>query len=401
MSAVFGFSVGAGSVRIIRIVKESRGIGKTSKRIVGEETHFLSRSLPVAGSSAQRVSSDAAVDLEKVAGVPLVIASPERFSASVEAELRSAGLSTFRLVSEAESVLEFVSASGAVRGFCNLLVYDLGKTGLTVSIVDVATGRLQSSLRTRAISGDYFDQLVVEQVRGKTGSGPKDAHDDGSWTEYGRAVKEALSNALEYRESESDSVVMSRFDFESIVRDPILGAMSVINQVSLQAERRPDVVVVVGGGARIPLLEVLLSELGIPVIRPAEPEFVVGKGAALWARIREAPTRAMPIVRISATTLAPAWTGLSDDETVVMPVGALTKPAVAEVLTPDLGNSESGGSRSRIPVVLGIVMTIVAILSLVAWAVLQPFEAESMAVPLPVATESIVVISTSPIATDL
>ncbi|MCJ0904100.1 Hsp70 family protein [Rhodococcus sp. ARC_M6] len=396
MSTAFGFSVGEGSVRIIRIVDELPESGRLTEQLGSGEPRFSSRSLPADGSSPQRVAAVAAVDLSRPGGPPMVIASPSRFAATVAAELRSAGLSDFRLVSEAEAVLEFVSASGAVRGFRNLLVYDLGKTGLTVSVVDIATGRMLSSIRTTELSGDLLDQLVADQLRNSAiDAGPEGSGVIVDLPEYGRTVKEALSRTLEYRESESSPVVLTRFDFEEVVRDPVIASMSTINEVALQAERRPDVVVMVGGGARIPLIEVVLRRLRIPVIRPAEPELVVGKGAALWARIREVPTRAIPIVTAQVADPVHAWTRSDDDDDFGADIPADIFAEPGEVADPDELTSESvgvqsSGRQSKIPIVLGIAMSAVAVLSMLAWLVFRPFSDDVVADVSQVGASSVV-----------
>jgi hypothetical protein len=272
-----------------------------------------------------------------------------------------------------------------VRGFRNLLIYDLGKTGLTVSIVDIATGRLQSSLRTTVISGDLLDQLVAERVRSTAVDASNGIQPEGfTWSEYGREIKESLCRTLEYRESGSTPIVMTRFEFEDMTRGLIASTVSVINEAALEAERRPDVVVMVGGGARIPLIEVVLRQLSIPVIRPAEPELVAGKGAALWARLREVPTRAIPIVNVPAAEPLRAWTHSADDDDFAADITADLLAETAAVDAPEPSESEStraepGGRQSKVPFILGITMSVVAVLSMLAWAVLRPFSDEAVA----------------------
>lgn len=386
MSTVFGFSIGAEAIRILRIVDDLPEGGERGGRSKEVDLHFSSRSIPVVGLAHHHAIAEAVADLATVNRSPLVIACPDdRLGRSVQAELRVAELPEVRFVSEAEAVLEFVNTSGAVRGFRNLLIYDLGKTGLTVSIVDIASGRLQSSLRTTRISGDLLDHLVVERVRGSNSDAGIGLERDGlTWTEYGREIKESLSRTLEYRVSESTPIVLTRFEFEDMTRGLVASTVSVINEAALRAECRPDVVVMVGGGARIPLIEVVLRQLSIPVIRPAEPELVAGKGAALWARLREVPTRAIPTVKVPAAESLRAWKSSADDNDSTADIAAdlFSGAAAGDVSAPSESESASAatvGRRSRLPFVLGVTMSVAALLSMFAWGVFRPFSDEAVA----------------------
>ncbi|MFC9554010.1 hypothetical protein ACFTWF_24545 [Rhodococcus sp. NPDC056960] len=84
---------------------------------------------------------------------------------------------------------------------------------------------------------------------------------------------------------------------ESPITAPIEASARLTWEVTTRSGRIPDAVVLIGGGARIPLVRsVLQSRLNLPVIVPAQPEQVAAEGAALLAEPNTAPTETLPVV---------------------------------------------------------------------------------------------------------
>ncbi|NUS43332.1 MAG: molecular chaperone, partial [Mycobacteriaceae bacterium] len=69
-------------------------------------------------------------------------------------------LTNYEMVPEITATVEFLQAGGEVNGLSVVAVYDLGSSGLTVSIVDIPTRTVRYAERTEEVSGDLFDALI-------------------------------------------------------------------------------------------------------------------------------------------------------------------------------------------------------------------------------------------------
>lgn len=87
----------------------------------------------------------------------------EQQARAVRAAMARQQITNYELVPEVFAALEFAQATGDIRGISSLVVYDLGSTGLSVSVVDTQTREVRHSERTSDISGDYLDSLIREQ----------------------------------------------------------------------------------------------------------------------------------------------------------------------------------------------------------------------------------------------
>jgi molecular chaperone DnaK len=100
----------------------------------------------------------------------------------------------------------------------------------------------------------------------------------------------------------SRQVLITRAEFEDLIRQRVLGTVGVFGQVVQRAGVDPSKlhgVLLVGGSSRIPLVRQLLSaELGIRVAVDAHPKYTVSLGAAIAAAPRMTGAR-------SSATLAP------------------------------------------------------------------------------------------------
>jgi actin-like ATPase involved in cell morphogenesis len=120
-------------------------------------------------------------------------------------------------------------------------------------------------------------------------------------------AKEALSADVEVvvpvvLPGVSRQVLITRAEFEGLIRQRVLGTVGVFGQVVQRAGVDPSKlhgVLLVGGSSRIPLVRQLLSaELGIRVAVDAHPKYTVSLGAAIAAAPRVVGAR-------SATNFAP------------------------------------------------------------------------------------------------
>src|SRR5690606_8364613 len=77
---------------------------------------------------------------------------------------------------------------------------------------------------------------------------------------------------------------LTRTDFELLAARLLRELARFTSMTFGLADRTPEAVVVIGGGANIPaVLETLRSELDLPVLTVPDPDAVIAKGAALLA----------------------------------------------------------------------------------------------------------------------
>jgi molecular chaperone DnaK len=116
-------------------------------------------------------------------------------------------------------------------------------------------------------------------------------------------AKEALSADVEVvipvvLPGVSRQVLITRAEFEELIRQRVLGTVGVFGQVVQRAGVDPSKlhgVLLVGGSSRIPLVRQLLSaELGIRVAVDAHPKYTVSLGAAIAAAPRVVGARSSP-----------------------------------------------------------------------------------------------------------
>jgi hypothetical protein len=163
-------------------------------------------------------------------------------------------------------------------------------------------------------------------------------------------AKEALSADLDtvvpvVLPGVSQQVLITRSEFEDMIRPQVVGTVGVFGQVVRRAGIDParlHAVLLVGGSSRIPLVRELLSaELGIRVAVDAHPKYTVSLGAAVAAAPRIAalpPRNAMapgPVRPMPPPPTAPPPPGVRPQQTPSVPVsGANSQRGVRPVPMP-------------------------------------------------------------------
>ncbi|MFE3446941.1 Hsp70 family protein [Nocardia sp. NPDC059180] len=185
-----------------------------------------------------------------------------------------------------------------------VLVYDLGATGLTVSLV--RTGErielLGTPVHTTEISGSEFDLLTMRYVLANAPDGidadpfdPIVERELAALRERCRIAKEELSTrtatVVTMRsnpdEPQGSTIRLVRDDVEDLLRDPLRGSLASISDAVHRAGIDiGDIsrVLLTGGGGSIPLLTELIStEFGLPVVSAPEPAHTSALGASALA----------------------------------------------------------------------------------------------------------------------
>ncbi|MFI7001421.1 Hsp70 family protein [Nocardia sp. NPDC050175] len=304
MSSVLGVSVGAGAVRMAR--------PHTANPHGHVEAHsFDLQTIPVAEQTVEELAAEAiGVTLETTPGITATAIAyrSEQHARAVRAAMARQQLTNYELVPEVVAALEFAESTGDIRGISSLVVYDLGSSGLTVSVVDTQSREVRYSERTSDISGDYLDSLIREQqIASGRIAHPPDAAGLAALDGLCREAKEQLStNTAVALPSEQGLVLLAQENFESLIMLAVESSARMARDVITRSDRPVHGVLAIGGCARIPLVARVLERwMGVPVIVPESPETVVARGAALLAR----PVLPEPVAAPATLDpeLSPAW----------------------------------------------------------------------------------------------
>ncbi|MFF0528326.1 Hsp70 family protein [Nocardia amikacinitolerans] len=314
MSSVLGVSVGAGAVRMAR-----PHAGNPPGHVTPDA--FDLQTIPVTQHRAEELAAEAVgvtLATHQIGATAFAYRS-EQQARAVRAAMARQQITNYELVPEVFAALEFAQATGDIRGISSLVVYDLGSTGLSVSVVDTQTREVRHSERTSDISGDYLDSLIREQqIASGRIAHPQDPAGLAALDALCREAKEQLSsNTAVALPSEQGLVLLAQENFESLIMLAIESSARMARDVIVRSDRPVHGVLAIGGCARIPLIgKVLERWMGVPVIVPESPETVVARGAALLARpVRPAapvgqpapaPSQA-PVGGFHDDDLSPAW----------------------------------------------------------------------------------------------
>ncbi|MFR9750555.1 Hsp70 family protein [Nocardia sp. 004] len=304
MSSVLGVSVGASAVRMAR-----PHAGDPNGQVATNS--FDLQTIPVVDRNVAELTAEAiGVVLETAPDIDAIAIGHrgEQHAHAIRAAMARQQLTNYELIPEISAVLEFAQATGDIRGVSSLVVYDLGSSGLSVSVVDTHTREVHYSERTSDISGDYLDSLIREQqIASGRIAPPPDAAGLAALDALCRSAKEQLSsNTAVALPSEQGLVLLAQENFEALLMLAIESSARMTRDVIVRSDRPVHGVLAIGGCARIPLVAGVLERwMGVPVIVPDSPESVVARGAALLARPNHTETAApQPVLD---NDLSPAW----------------------------------------------------------------------------------------------
>jgi molecular chaperone HscA len=283
MSSVLGVSVGAGAIRMARPVSDP-SVG------TGRYDGFAMQAVDVGRLRAEELTAES-IGVALESGGPIdatgIAYRSEQQAKGLRAAMARQRLGNYQLVPEIAASLEFLRSTGDIQGFSTVAVYDLGSSGLSITIVDTDRADVRYAERTSEISGDYFDSLIREQqiASGRTDA-PQSPVEFAALDVLCRDAKEQLSESTAVAiPSNGGLVLLTRDNFEALVTLAVESSARMTRDVIMRSDRHVQAIIVIGGGARIPLVrEVLHRWLHVPVIVPESPESVSARGAALLAR---------------------------------------------------------------------------------------------------------------------
>jgi actin-like ATPase involved in cell morphogenesis len=229
----------------------------------------------------------------------------------------SAGLRDVGLLPEPVAAATWYAAQERVEPGSLIGIYDFGGGTFDASVVRKTQTGMElygEAGGDDSIGGVDFDHALFRHVGTAAGvdinAVMQDPAGQSALGQLFAAVveaKEALSADLDtvvpvVLPGVSQQVLITRGEFEDMIRPQVVGTVGVFGQVVRRAGIDParlHAVLLVGGSSRIPLVRELLSaELGIRVALDAHPKYTVSLGAAVAAapRVAELPPR---------TTMAP------------------------------------------------------------------------------------------------
>ncbi|WP_280382103.1 Hsp70 family protein [Nocardia wallacei] len=305
MSSVLGVSVGAGAIRVARPHAGNSAEHFAPDRFDLKATQVGEQRLEEVAAEAVATTLAAAPDIAATA----VAYRSEQQARTVRGALARRQLTNYELVPEVVAAVEFLQAAGELTGLRTIALYDLGSSGLSVSVVDVATRQATYSERTSDISGDYLDSLIREQqIASGRIAHPPDPAGLAELDALCRQAKEQLSATTAVAlPSEHGLVLLSQENLEALITLAVESSARMTRDVIMRSEQAVQAVVVIGGCAEIPLVARVLERwLGMPVRVPVHPESVIVRGAALLARPPQ-PVASPTAFEPETEQLAPVW----------------------------------------------------------------------------------------------
>ena len=222
--------------------------------------------------------------------------SPDAIAVTYRTEEHAAGIRAalahttrdVRLVPESAAASAHLATTGLIDRYDTIALVDLGASGMSVTVTDRTAETVLAHGRSVAVGGDALDALVKNLVQDMTRDNLRDdiRDDRGIGSARYRSIKEQLSLEDEVRIERYSGIplTVTRAAFDTAVAPIFDTAAQFVRGVFDESTHEPQAIVLIGGGAHIPLLATTLTDLfHAPVIRLPEPDAVLAVGAAAVA----------------------------------------------------------------------------------------------------------------------
>ncbi|GCE44072.1 hypothetical protein Rhow_008370 [Rhodococcus wratislaviensis] len=310
----------------------------------------------------------------------VVVAAPAGWSGyaveELEDEIRRWGLlqnRTVTVIPETTAALTWVARVEKLDDCDTVLLCDVGahSLDLTVATRQGAEFAVRPSTRSTDFSGDHADRLLMGHVVALVLNANPDFDVDDPAHRAALAELAARCRIAKERLSEDTSAVVTvelpgirrqirvmRSEFEDVIRGSLTDAA---NAVARELERLAetatpvDAVVLLGGGAAVPLVTELLSTaVDVPLVVSPEPSTASARGAAVIAErasLRKSGSRVMsapgprvkppaaprPIAAATSRVLPPSASAGVPTRPVSPPTPAVTQTVAPAAKTPKSG----------------------------------------------------------------
>lgn len=317
MSSVLGVSVGAGAIRLAR-PPAGTAPGSVNDSAVPESFELRTFVVPPETPSAERAALSVAAALNSNPAITTTVLAcrDEQQARALHTAMNDHALTGYEIVPDIDAVVEFAAVAGVLQDVTSLAVFDLGASGLSVTVVDVPTRQIRHTERTGDISGEYFDSLIREQQinSGRIAHPPSPA---------GLAELDALCRSAKERLSGGNAValpsgygpvLLTQENFTALIARAVETAARATREIIERSGRPVQAVLAVGGGVRIPLVSRALRDVvDMPVLVPPDPETATARGAALLARRAGAPRSGEPALTSDTALDGGRFTAAADD----------------------------------------------------------------------------------------
>ncbi|MBW0009574.1 MAG: Hsp70 family protein, partial [Pseudonocardiales bacterium] len=287
-----------------RVVREfKRRIGDEVPMVIGGLPH----SAPEIAAEVLRWVVDRVAQREGGPADGIVVTHPAGWGTykvqTMAQALRAAGLPEITFRTEPEAAAAGYALQERIESGSTIAVYDLGggtfdaavvrKTGVgTFSVLGHPQG-------LDHLGGADFDDVVVNHVLAAVPALAELDPTDPTTLAATAALRRECTEAKEALSADTEVTIpvlapgiqsqvrLVRAEFEDMIRHHVTRTIEALHQALRSAEltaRDLDVVLLVGGSSRVPLVAQLVSaELGRPVAIDADPKATIALGAALFA----------------------------------------------------------------------------------------------------------------------
>lgn len=277
-----------------------RRLGDPAPLRMGEESRSATELLTAQLSDVLRMVTAT----EGVAPERVLLTHPSNwgpFRRAVFAEVAvGAGFVNAQTASESEASAAYYAAHTDLVAGQLVAVYDLGGGTFDVTVLQVLAGQVEILGVPEVIDrlgGIDFDEALATHVDHVSGGALShlDADDPRAALALARVRRDCVL-AKEKLSADSDAVIpvflrdrnfdvtVTRDQFEALIRAHVAATIGALDRTLRSAQVSPedlDVVLLIGGSSRIPLVARMLTEaLGRPVVADAHPEYAVALGAA-------------------------------------------------------------------------------------------------------------------------
>ncbi|WP_216900518.1 Hsp70 family protein, partial [Nocardia alni] len=285
--------------------------------------------VPVMADGEERSGTElvaTAIDCLAEGAPAVVVAHPAVWTDHAVSELRDAlskrGIPV-RLLSEAEAAYAGLLAAQYISERATVVLCDVGAASTDIAVVRPSgksgAVRVERATRSHEFGGELVDSLLFEHVLDELSCAyPEfDPTDRRNWDGL-RELRARLVHAKQQLSRDMSAVVevnlpgireqrrIVRAELEALIAEPVQQAVQRIvrtTDAAVGAGHEVEAIVLVGGGAAIPLLaEYLSTATEVPIADTSDPGTTVARGAALLAA-RAAAGR--PVNRGAARVLPP------------------------------------------------------------------------------------------------
>ena len=307
-------SLPLGKLRSRTPARFRRNIGEFVKREIGKSTDEFSREFNGKPYSAEELSAlilqklkqdaEASLDTEitdAVITVPAYFGDAEREATRNAGKI--AGLNVLHVMNEptAAALAYGIDIHGSDQ---NVFVFDLGGGTFDVTVMKVSGSKLEmiATNGDHRLGGKNWDDKIITHVAGtfesEHGENPlQDLHAYQDIQQNAISAKESLSQRQKARivcnyNGKSSLIELTREKFEELTDDLLQRCSGLCDVVLSEAQMTwsdIDIVLLVGGSTRMPMVQEMITQISGKEINPHEvnPDDAVALGAAIQGTLRQ------------------------------------------------------------------------------------------------------------------